>query len=76
MRNGDICIHVDIDKGVCGISIITEWKELNEYEMFLSLMFSLSLRTILDEKKPKLQKEETKDQVVNALDKDWKCGSV
>ncbi|KAK8792697.1 hypothetical protein WA171_002649 [Blastocystis sp. BT1] len=66
LRNGDICIHVDIDKGVCGISIITEWKELND----------LSLRTILDEKKPKLQKEETKDQVVNALDKDWKCGSV
>lgn len=30
LRDGDICIHVDIDKGVCGVSIITEWKELNE----------------------------------------------
>lgn len=30
LKGGDICIHVDIDKGVCGISIITDWKELNE----------------------------------------------
>ena len=30
LRDGDICIHVDVDKGVCGVSVITEWKELNE----------------------------------------------
>ena len=30
LKGGDICIHVDIDKGVCGVSIITDWKELNE----------------------------------------------
>ena len=38
----------------------------------------LSLRTVLEEKKPKEAKEgkETKETAVNALDRDWKCGSV
>ncbi|KAK8823231.1 hypothetical protein WA538_002378 [Blastocystis sp. DL] len=65
LRDGDICIHVDVDKGVCGVSVITEWKELNE----------LSLRTVLEEKKPKETKESKVESAVNALDKDWKCGS-
>ena len=42
----------------------------------LLIIPSLSLRTLLDEKKPKMEKEDTKDPIVNALDKDWKCGSV
>ena len=33
----------------------------------------LSLRTALEEKK---EKKEKKEDNVNALDKDWKCGSV
>ena len=33
----------------------------------------LSLRTVLEEKK---EKKEKKEDNVNALDKDWKCGSV
>lgn len=78
LRDGDICIHVDIDKGVCGVSIITEWKELNELICCHVIIRRLSLRTILDEKKPKVAKETNvnTDEVVNALDKDWKCGSV
>ena len=39
----------------------------------------LSFRTVLDEKKEKKPKEtkETKEEDnVNALDRDWKCGSV
>lgn len=39
----------------------------------------LSLRTVLEEKKPKEAKEakESKaESAVNALDRDWKCGSV
>lgn len=30
IRQGDICIHVDIDKGVCGASIIPDYAALNE----------------------------------------------
>lgn len=36
----------------------------------------LSLRTVLDEKKEKKEKVEKKEDNVNALDRDWKCGSV
>lgn len=36
----------------------------------------LSLRTVLEEKKPKETKESKVESTVNALDKDWKCGSV
>lgn len=36
----------------------------------------LSLRTVLEEKKPKETKEAKVENTVNALDKDWKCGSV
>ena len=32
LRDGDICVHVDVDKGVCGVSIITDWKELNGWD--------------------------------------------
>ena len=38
----------------------------------------LSFRTVLDEKKekkPKETKEPKKEDNVNALDRDWKCGS-
>ena len=36
----------------------------------------LSLRTVLEEKKPKETKESKVESAVNALDKDWKCRSV
>lgn len=39
----------------------------------------LSFRTVLDEKKekrPKEPKEPKEEDNVNALDRDWKCGSV
>lgn len=39
----------------------------------------LSFRTVLDEKKekkPKETKEPKEEDNVNALDRDWKCGSV
>ena len=43
--------------------------------MGLNVVFKrrLSLRTALEEKK---EKKEKKEDNVNALDKDWKCGSV
>ena len=43
--------------------------------MGLDVVFKrrLSLRTVLEEKK---EKKEKKEDNVNALDKDWKCGSV
>ena len=43
--------------------------------MGLNVVFKrrLSLRTALEEKK---EKNEKKEDNVNALDKDWKCGSV
>ena len=43
--------------------------------MGLNVVFKrrLSLRTVLEEKK---EKKEKKEDNVNALDKDWKCGSV
>ena len=43
--------------------------------MGLNVVFKrrLSLRTALEEKKVKKEKKEDN---VNALDKDWKCGSV
>ena len=34
LREGDICVHVDIDKGVCGASIITDYPSLNGYVLF------------------------------------------
>ena len=68
LRGGDICIHIDVNKGICGISLITDYADLNE----------LSLRTLLDdkEKKEKKEKTETKSTCINALDTDWKCGKV
>lgn len=49
----------------------TEWVELCcEFDC------RLSLRTIFDEKKEKKEKTEHKENNVNAVDKDWKCGSV
>lgn len=46
--------------------------------MGLNVVFKrrLSLRTALEEKKEKKEKVEKKEDNVNALDKDWKCGSV
>ena len=46
--------------------------------MGLNVVFNrrLSLRTVLEEKKVKKEKKEKKEDNVNALDKDWKCGSV
>ena len=29
LRDGDICIHVDVNTGVCGVAVIPDWKELN-----------------------------------------------
>ena len=49
----------------------TEWVGLN-----VVFKRRLSLRTALEEKKEKKEKVEKKEDNVNALDKDWKCGSV
>ena len=31
LRGGDICIHIDVNKGICGISIITDYNSLNKF---------------------------------------------